>query len=536
MRGESVLTVGQTVDRYEILSVIGEGGMAVVLEVRHLELGTRHALKVLQISFPGVQERLLHEGQVQAQIRHPNVCRVSDVVRVAGAPGLVMELVEGPAVDGMLGAYQPSLPQIDAVARGIVAGVRAAHVAGVIHRDLKPSNVLMAVQDDRLLPKVTDFGLAKAIDDGMEERGKLSTRTGTHMGTPAYMAPEQFRDAKRADQRADIFSLGCVLYELVSGYPAFSGNDAVEVYQSTSNGRFHPLQVVAPSLPQRMADAVTAALSPDPDQRPASCDALLAIWCGDVPDDRVAVEWESSHLEVVRSLAPTRQRGGAQSVTIAPSLPTAGPGVRLRGDGVRSVEPSLDPPPVRVPAAPAAETGRYTTAGVAVGLGAAGIAAAVGITLVAGAVGVWWVYGRGDRPRDVAIVTVPVPVPHVEIPEEETLAAAAIDPEPPPAVVEAPAEAAAPEAVKAAPRRPTPKPRAPVAPETVETVVTVRGIDRAWLLRTDGARFKPGDVPPGSYVLQAFFDDSEPTRVMELTIAEGETRTIRCDRMLKVCR
>jgi hypothetical protein len=265
-----------------------------------------------------------------------------------------------------------------------------------------------------------------------------------------------------------------------------------------------------------MARAVAAALAPHPDDRPASCDALLEMWCDDVPDDRVGAAWEGSHLALVRGLAPTSGHGKRVSVTIAPSLPSAPP--VHTGPG-----PSLAP---TVPQAAPSRAMGYTTARVAVGIGAAGIALAAGIVLVGAAVGGWLWMERADPAPRVVTVPVPAPVPPPAILEEEVVvAAAAVVPEPAPDPVKTP---------RPRPSMRPPAPPAPVAP--ADPVVTLQGIDRAWLVRSDGARFKPGAIPPGSYVVQAFFDEAQPTRVMELTVAPGDARTIRCDRALKVCR
>ena len=212
------------IDRYEVVRPLGQGGMAVVVEVRHLDLGTRHALKVLQVHAPWLHARLLTEGRIQASLRDNHVCRVTDVIRVGDAPGLVMELVDGPPLELLLANYQPNLDQIDHLARGILAGVRAAHAAGLVHRDLKPANILLEIseQEDQVIPKVADYGLAKTLGE-LGSGGRNTTRSGATLGTPSYMAPEQFRNAKYADQRADLFSIGCILYELVTGMRPFAG-------------------------------------------------------------------------------------------------------------------------------------------------------------------------------------------------------------------------------------------------------------------------------------------------------------------------
>src|SRR5262249_51361093 len=143
---------------------IGEGGTATVYRVRHRVLGTWHALKVLHLSSERIRQRLMQEARVQAELRHPNVVGVTDVVEVDGEPGLVMELVPGVSLEILLGSSRLTLAQVDDLARGIFAGLAHAHAHGVIHRDLKPANVLLKPgRDGSVTPMVTDFGVAKVL-------------------------------------------------------------------------------------------------------------------------------------------------------------------------------------------------------------------------------------------------------------------------------------------------------------------------------------------------------------------------------------
>ena len=141
-----MLRIGHTIDRYRIEALIGQGGMAAVYRARHAQLDSLHAVKVLFITAPQVRERLLREGKVQANLRHTNVVSVTDVLEVQGAPALVMEYVDGPALDHWLLNNKPTLDEALFLFRGILRGVSAAHERGVIHRDLKPANILLAVE------------------------------------------------------------------------------------------------------------------------------------------------------------------------------------------------------------------------------------------------------------------------------------------------------------------------------------------------------------------------------------------------------
>lgn len=268
------LPPGRVVDRWVVEERLGAGAMGTVYRVRHLHLGSRHALKVLH---PTPRRRAdLREGRAQGLVHHPNVVGVTDVVDVDGSPGLVLEWVEGPTLAAHLRGGLPGAAEIDAVARSLLDGVAAAHRVGLVHRDLKPGNVLLARAGAGWVAKVADFGLALAPtgDDSL---------TGA-VGTPSYCAPEQIRDARTADARSDVFSLGAVLFELVTGQRAFPGTSAVEVHDAIRAGRRRRVRELAPHTPARQVDAIERALSVDPADRFPDAAALRRAWDGDAAD------------------------------------------------------------------------------------------------------------------------------------------------------------------------------------------------------------------------------------------------------------
>jgi len=269
-----VLNIGDTVERYKVEGVLGHGGVATVYKVRHTELGTLHALKMLQVGNTATRDRLLKEGRTQAALMHTNVVRVTDILRVGDNPGLVMEYVDGPSLQQHLEKNPPELDRGLRLFRGIVRGVAAAHYQGIIHRDLKPANVLLAVTHEGIVPKVADFGLLKSFAAPKND-GSPRTGTGMSMGTPQYMAPEQVRDASRVDQRADLFSLGVILYELVCGETPFKGSTMLDVMNNITMGRFTAPERLVPGLPPPVRQAVVTLLSPEPEDRYDSCDDLL---------------------------------------------------------------------------------------------------------------------------------------------------------------------------------------------------------------------------------------------------------------------
>ena len=192
---------------YELEEVIGEGSMAVVYRARHRELGSLHAIKKLKVADFDIQNRLIQEGRLLANIRHPNILTVTDLVKLEGAPSLVMEYIQGPSLSLFLSQLELSLLQADALARGILNGVLAAHKKGLIHRDLKPGNILLDIIDGAIVPKVADFGLAKQVGDGQ------ASAVATRCGTENYMSPQILNKEKYSFEN-DVWALACVLFEL----------------------------------------------------------------------------------------------------------------------------------------------------------------------------------------------------------------------------------------------------------------------------------------------------------------------------------
>lgn len=261
-------------ERYRLGERVGAGGMAEVYAAHDRLLGVRVAVKVLTLTSRAIETRLLREGRIQASLQHPNVLPVTDVIRVTGRPALVMPFVSGPTLAQVLARRDLSLAHREALFRGVVAGIRAAHAAGLVHRDLKPSNVLVQPTPEGPVPRVADFGLAKVLG---EPDGVAATRSGVPLGTLQYMAPEQHRDASRVDHRVDLWALGCVLYEVACRRPAFREDDPVELVQAVVHGRFVPPRDHEPDLPARLVRAIEACLQVDRDDRVPTCEALLTL-------------------------------------------------------------------------------------------------------------------------------------------------------------------------------------------------------------------------------------------------------------------
>ena len=227
------LTPGTRVGPYEITALIGEGGMGKVWRAHHTALNRDDALKVLPDEFASDPDRLARfrrEAQVLASLNHPNIGQIYGLEDFDDTCALVMELVDGPTLADRIVAARFSVVEALQIASKIAEALETAHHQGIIHRDLKPSNI--KVRDDGIV-KVLDFGLAKLVESTSSAASNATmsptvslhaTRAGVILGTAAYMAPEQAR-GKPVDKRADIWSFGCVLFEMLTGRRAFGGDD-----------------------------------------------------------------------------------------------------------------------------------------------------------------------------------------------------------------------------------------------------------------------------------------------------------------------
>jgi tetratricopeptide (TPR) repeat protein len=255
-------------DRYAFVRSLGQGGMGTVYEARDLRLGRAVALKFIRGGDPRLAVRLLREARAQARVRHDNICEVYEVGEVLGRPYIAMQLVEG----GPLSEAAPRMSLLEKVVvlRDVSRALHEAHTLGVLHRDVKPGNILVEVTDEgRYRPVVMDFGIARE-EDG--EKGL--TETGMLLGTPAYMSPEQARGSRNIDRRADVYSLGATLYELLTGEPPFTGETPVKIVLAVLHDEPVPLRARLPSVPADLDTIVGKCLSKEAERRYDSAKAL----------------------------------------------------------------------------------------------------------------------------------------------------------------------------------------------------------------------------------------------------------------------
>jgi YVTN family beta-propeller protein len=376
------LNPGAVFAGHRIEGIAGRGGMGVVYRATHLALDHVVALKVIAPDLAGderFRRRFADESRIAVSIRHPNVVQIHHAGEEQGLLFVTMDLIEGTDLRGLLrerGAIDPG----DAVRiiQPVAAALDAAHAKGLVHRDIKPGNVLIERRDgeDEHI-YLTDFGLARAI-----EATTGITATGAFVGTLDYVAPEQIR-GQRVDARADVYALGCVLFELLTGNPPFAARDD-KVAKMYAHLQEEPprLRVLHPELPAELDHVVARALAKEPDERFPSA--------GDLGRAAAAASAGSPTVEAERSVAVGAAAPGPPEAT------TSAERVRAEAEPIESETASattlrgqVAPTPDRLP--PPARRSR----GPLIGLVGAGVAAAViAVILISG--------GGGDEPSTTA--------------------------------------------------------------------------------------------------------------------------------------
>jgi len=265
--------IGKSLGSYKITDIIGEGGMAVVYQAEHVLIGRRVAIKRLlpdMVRDGDLVERFFNEARAAARIQHPGLIEVFDFGHDAdGSAYIVMELLEGESLAKRIARESPlATATALSIARQVASAVHAAHEHGIVHRDLKPENLYLVAEHDApegVRVKVLDFGIAKLSPS--EDQRSVKTKTGILFGTPRYMAPEQCRNATAVDRRADIYSLGCILYEMLVGEPPFKHDNWAELVAAHMYEAPQPPSQRDGRIPSDVEAIVLRALAKQPDDR-----------------------------------------------------------------------------------------------------------------------------------------------------------------------------------------------------------------------------------------------------------------------------
>jgi serine/threonine protein kinase len=254
---------------YEVIRELGQGGMGTVYLAQNRLMGRYEVLKVVSshlIKRRGVLERFLGEIRNAARLHHPNIVTAYAATRVGESLVFAMEYVDGRDLAELVKAKGPlTVPHSCNYVYQAALGLQHAHEQGMVHRDIKPSNLILSPQGNRAMIKILDFGLAKIQSEGPIDGGL--THDGQMLGTPDFIAPEQIGNARRADIRADIYSLGCTLYYLLTGGPPFKATSLYEILQAHHSMDALPLNLARPEVPVELAALVARMMAKDPERR-----------------------------------------------------------------------------------------------------------------------------------------------------------------------------------------------------------------------------------------------------------------------------
>jgi serine/threonine-protein kinase len=338
--------------KYRVEKVLGFGGMGVVVSAFRTDLEQRVAVKFLgqaAAERPDAAERFRREARAAAKIRSEHVARVLDVGTLdSGLPYMVMEFLEGNDISDELRRVErlPMLEAVDFILQATEA-LAEAHAAGVVHRDLKPGNLFLARRaDGSRRVKVLDFGISKALTGSSVEELSL-TKTAALIGSPLYMAPEQMRSAKDVDTRADIWSLGAMLYEMLTGQPPYTGESIPQLCAALLHDDPIPLRQHRPEIPEGLEQAVLRCLMKDRNHRfPTVFELGRALLPYAQPDSRIHVERAERVLGVtdvtMSGMTPLTQPGSLpQSSVPAMSVPITPLHVTPMG-AVQPIDPTVN--------------------------------------------------------------------------------------------------------------------------------------------------------------------------------------------------
>ncbi|HSD02086.1 MAG TPA: serine/threonine-protein kinase [Gaiellales bacterium] len=338
---EATISAHTALGRFRVDGTLGRGGMAVVYLAYDTELRRPVAVKMLAdhgLDDAAFRARFAREARSAAMLSHPNIVQVFDIGEDAGRPFIVMEYVEGGTLaDVMRRERRLAPPRVAAIARQCCAGLVCAHDAGLVHRDIKPHNLLLTPE---AAIKIADFGVARALDQ------TRLTLTGSIIGTARYLAPEQ-ADGGAVTPAADIYALGVVMYELLTGRPPHPGDSLPELVAAKRAGNVRPPRTIRREIPAELDAAVMACLDVDPAARPTA--ETLALRLADAPSavrpDETAAARTTVEARPARRVFQARRRPGRLAAAAAVLVAAAVLAV-LAETGGSSPPP---PHPVRTP-------------------------------------------------------------------------------------------------------------------------------------------------------------------------------------------
>ncbi len=354
---EPALEPGTTVGEYRVEQKLGEGGFGSVYRAVHPLIGKAAAVKVLNRQWsanPAMVQRFVSEARAVNQIRHRNIIDIFSFGQLDdGRQYYVMELLEGHSLEEYLDTRGPLPPEVAIpILRQVARALDAAHGAGIAHRDLKPDNVFLVIDEEGgIFPKLLDFGIAKLLTDSSAEH---KTRTGTPMGTPHYMSPEQCR-GKDVDHRTDIYSFGVMAHRVLTGQLPFDGDDVLSILVKHTTAAPPPMSTARPELPAALDAPVLRMLEKEPAARPATLleamDELSRAASGGTGAPRSSTFAQGvvarSNAHTLPAPGESRRAGarvwlGAASVAV---LVAAGAFLGLRGGGAAPASTTPAPPP-----------------------------------------------------------------------------------------------------------------------------------------------------------------------------------------------
>ncbi|HEY2155440.1 MAG TPA: protein kinase, partial [Isosphaeraceae bacterium] len=308
---------------YEVLRELGRGGMGVVYLANNTLMGRMEVLKVIGRNLterPEVLDRFLREIRSVARLRHPNIVAAYHAFRIDAGLVFAMEHVDGFDLQKMVKNRGP-LPVAHAClfAHQAALGLQHAHEVGMVHRDIKPGNLMVSRRGEKAVVKILDFGLAKATSEGQLDASL--THEGQMLGTPDFIAPEQIVNAQKADIRADIYSLGCTLYYLLSGGPPFRGVSLYDLFQAHHSIDAKLLNFVRPEVPTELAALVAKMMAKEPERRfrtPADVAEALAPFT-----KKGGVTLKPARADVSRAEMPVVKRPAAPPPSVVSTAPAA---------------------------------------------------------------------------------------------------------------------------------------------------------------------------------------------------------------------